>query len=84
MLIMKWMTAHDGRLVATWIQSAESGCAGCCEAAIMVKLKWTMDRDGRLARTPAQSGETMPAGMQGDREVLWSIFKRAIFCWFGF
>jgi hypothetical protein len=57
MLTMQWMTGHDGRLVATWTQSAEPGSPGGREETIMLKMKWTMDHEGRLVPTPAQSGE---------------------------
>ena len=57
MLKMKWMTDHDGRLVATWIQSDEPGSTGGREETIMIQMKWTMDLRGCLVTTPAQSAE---------------------------
>jgi high affinity Mn2+ porin len=57
MFKMQWLTDHDGRLVATWIQSGELGSSGGREATIMLKMKWTIGHEGRLVPTPAQSGE---------------------------
>jgi hypothetical protein len=48
MLKMKWMTDHDGRLFATWTQSAEPGSSGQRGETIMLKMKWTMDYEARL------------------------------------
>jgi hypothetical protein len=55
MLKMKWMTDHDGRLVATWTQSNEPGPTGGREETIMIQMKWAVDLWGCLVTTPAQS-----------------------------
>ena len=57
MLKMKWMTDHDGRLVATWAQSDEPGSTGGREGTIMIKMIWIMDHKDRLVASPAQYGE---------------------------
>jgi high affinity Mn2+ porin len=61
MLKMKWMTDHDGRLVATWIQSGEAGFPGGRAATIMLELKWTTEQEGCLVQTRAELSE--PASM---------------------
>ena len=80
MLKMKWLTNHDGRLVATWIQSGEPGSSGCREATIILKMQWTTDGDGRLVPTPVQSGEPQPwkdhAGSKASRWVRLCLHDR--------
>jgi hypothetical protein len=79
MLKMKWMTDHDGRLVATWIQSGEPGFTGCREATIMLKMKWTIDPEGRLGATPAQSAKGHP-GSKASRWVSLCLLTIILVC----
>jgi hypothetical protein len=58
MLKMRWTRDHDGRLVATWIQTSEPGSTDGRQKLLIFKMQWTIDHEGHLVPNPAPSGES--------------------------
>jgi hypothetical protein len=78
MLKMKWKTCGEGRLVATWIPTADLALKGCHEATIMLNMKWRMNPDGRLVAIPDPSGEAPSPKAHAAAKVSRYISKKPI------